>query len=160
MLVERPKDVQILKNRWVFCQKLLDSGKIRFKARLVAKGFVQRQGIDYEETFSPVARYETIRILLAVAAAFGMKLAQFDVKTAFLNGVLEDVYMEQPEGFEDNTERVCYVKKSLYGLKQAPRCWNKRFEKFMKNAGFKNSNADPCLFYRKRDGNMCMLQFR
>jgi len=87
-----------------------------------------------------------------VAAAENLELAQFDIKTAFLNGTLEEnVYMEQPEGFEDGTERVCLLKKSLYGLKQAPRCWNERFKKFMKKAGFKNSDADPCLFYRIRN---------
>ena len=149
-LVDRLKNVQVLQNRWVLRQKLADSGEIRFKGRLVAKGNVQKQGIDYEETFSPVSRYDTIRTLLAVAAAEKMKLDQFNIKTAFLNGVLEEeVYMEQPEGFEDGTGRVCLLKKSLYGLKQAPRCWNKCFVEFMTKTGFKNSNADPCLFYRR-----------
>jgi len=148
-LVERPKGIKILKNRWVLRQKTTEKGEVRFKARLVAKGYVQKQGIDYEETLSSVARYDTIRALLAVAAAENLELAQFDIKTAFLNGTLEEnVYMEQPEGFEDSTERVCLLRKSLYGLKQAPRCWNERFKKFMKKAGFKNSDADPCLFYR------------
>jgi len=113
----------------------------------VAKGYVQKQGIDYEETFSPVARYDTIRTLLAVAAAENLELAQFDIKTAFLNGTLEEnVYMEQLEGFEDDTERVCLLRKSLYGLKQAPRCWNERFKKFMKKAGFKNKCINVAIY--------------
>ena len=90
------------------------------------KGYAQEQGIDYDETFSPVARYETVRTLLAVAASKNMKLKQFDVKTAFLYSELEEeVYLEQPEGFDDGSGRVCRLKRSLYGLKQAPRCWNK-----------------------------------
>lgn len=152
VLVERPKNVQVLQNRWVLRQKSASNGNTRFKARLVAKGYSQRSGIDYKETFSPVARYDTIRTLLALAAAEKMQLAQFDIKTAFLNGILEEVvYLEQPEGFEDGTDRVCLLKRSLYGLKQAPRCWNKRFIGFMKKTGFQNSVADPCLFYRKRN---------
>ena len=92
--------------------------------------------------------YDTIRTLLAVATSEGMKIKRFDVKTAFLYGELEEAYLEQPEGFDDGSGRVCQLKRSLYGLKQAPRCWNKRFIGFMEKARLKNSTADPCLFYR------------
>ena len=127
-------------------------GNGRFKARLVAKGYAQKQGIDYDETFSPVARYDTIRTLLAVAASKNVKLKQFHVKTAFLYGELEEeVYLEKPEGFDDGSGRVCRLKRSLYGLKQAPRCWNKRFISSMEKVGLKNSTADPCLFYRTHE---------
>jgi len=122
------------------------------------KGYAQKQGIDYDETFSPVARYDTVRTLLAVAASKNMKLKQFDVKTAFLYSELEEeVYLEQPEGFDDGSGRVCRLKRSLYGLKQAPRCWNKRFINFMEKAGLKNSTADPCLFYRKHEDSFLYI---
>lgn len=155
-LVDRPAGVKVVKNRWVFREKFSSNGNNpRFKARLVAKGYVQQKGIDYDETFSPVARYDTVRTLLAIAASEKLKVKQFDVKTAFLYGSLEEeVYLEQPEGFEDGTDRVCQLKRSLYGLKQAPRCWHKRFLGFMKKAGLKNSTADPCLFYRNHDGTI------
>lgn len=96
-----------------------------FKARLAVKGYMQDStGI---ELFSPVVRYETIRVALAIASALSLKMSKFDVKTAFLNGELnEKVYMDQPEGFPDGSSRVCLLKKSLYGLKQAPRCWGRR----------------------------------
>ena len=105
-----------------------------------------------------MARYDTIRTLLAVAASRNMKLKQFDVKTAFLYGELEEeVYLEQPEGFDDGSGHVCRLKRSLYGLKQAPRCWNKRFISFMEKVGLKNSSADPCLFYRTHEGSFLSI---
>jgi hypothetical protein len=98
-------------------------GNGRFKARLVVKGYAQKQGIDYDETFSPVACYDTIRTLFEVPASKNMKLKHFDMKTTFLYGELEEeVYLEQPEGFDDGNGRVCRLKQSLYGLKQAPQC--------------------------------------
>jgi hypothetical protein len=132
-------------------------GNARFKARLVARGYAQKQGTDCDETFSPVARYDTVRTLLAVAASKNMKLKQFDVKTAFLCRELEEVYIEQTEGFDDGSSRVCRLKRSLYGLKQAPRCWNKRFINFMEKAELKNSAADPCLFYRKHEDSFLYI---
>lgn len=162
-LVDRPAGVKVIQNRWVFRVKPSnDDNNRRFKARLVAKGYVQQKGIDYDETFSPVARYDTVRMLLVIAASKKLKVKQFDVKTAFLYGTLEEeVYLEQPEGFENDTDHVCKLKGSMYRLKQAPRCWHKRFLKFMKKAGLKNSTADPCLFYRNHDGivYMSMLQY-
>jgi hypothetical protein len=106
----------------------------------------QQRGIDYDETFSPVARKSTIRTLLSVAANEGMKLAQIDVSTAFLYGDLkETIYMQQPGGHGDGSGRVCRLKKSLYGLKQAPRCWNEKFSNYIIKLGFRRSEADPCI---------------
>jgi transposase len=147
-LVNKPRDRPIVNSKWVYKIKLkADSTINRYKARLVAKGYSQQQGIDYDETFSPVVRFDTIRMLLSIAARENLILSQFDVKTAFLYGDLEDeIYMQQPEGFNDGSGRVCRLLKSLYGLKQAPRCWNKKFTSFLEKHGLKPSDADPCLF--------------
>jgi hypothetical protein len=130
----------------------------KFKARLVAKGYSQKADIDYTETFSPVIRFDTIRVMLSVAAKEKLHLAQFDIKTAFLYGELEEtIYMRQPEGFEDGTARVCKLNKSLYGLKQSPRCWNKRFKSFLDKHGLIQSAADPCLFISMTKGHKLMV---
>lgn len=123
-LVELPEGRKSISNRWVYRIKRKADGHIdRYKARLVIRGFYQRKGVDYNETFSPVARFDKIRAILSITANQGLHLAQFDVKTAFLNGVLhEDVFMDQPEGFDDGSGRLCKLLKSLYGLKQASRC--------------------------------------
>jgi hypothetical protein len=148
-LVNRSVNAKVVQNRWV---KMSSDDKARFKALLVAKDYSQKQGIDYDETFSPLTRYDTVRTLFAVATSQGMKLKQFDVKTALLYSELEEeVSLEQPEVFDDGSGRVCRLKRSLYGLKQAPRCWNKRFISFMEKAGWKNSTAYPCLFYRTHE---------
>ena len=119
----------------VFRNKLDDSGNIvTNKARLVVQGYNQQEGIDYDETFAPVARLEAIRLLIAFAAHKGFKLYQMDVKTAFLNGYLkEEVFVKQPPGFED-VEFPYYVfklDKALYGLKQAPRAWYHRLSQYL-----------------------------
>lgn len=108
------------------------------------KGILIKPGLDYGETFSPVVRYESIRILLALAAVYGMDIKQFDVKTAFLNGDLqEDIFRKQPEGFiSENANLVCKLNKSLYGLKQSPRCWNEKFVQFIKCFDFKQLQSD------------------
>ncbi|UYV77663.1 hypothetical protein LAZ67_15001846 [Cordylochernes scorpioides] len=145
--------------KWVLKTKLNSKGEItRYKARLVAKGFAQKKGIDYEETFSPVARHDTIRTLLAIAANEDLKLVQFDIKTAFLYGDLQDqIYIKQPEGFNNGTDLVWELKKSLYGLKQSPRCWNQKIVNFMKERCLKESTADPCLFFRKTNDHLLII---
>jgi transposase InsO family protein len=150
-LVDLPQGKRAISNKWVYKVKTNADGSIdKFKARLVIKGYSQQRGIDYDETFSPVARKSTIRTLLSVAANEGMKLAQIDVSTAFLYGDLkETIYMQQPEGHCDGSGRVCRLKKSLYGLKQAPRCWNEKFSNYIIKLGFRRSEADPCLFVRQ-----------
>ena len=120
-LVPRPKNKNVIGTKWVFRNKLNEEGQItRNKARLVFKGYAQVEGIDFEETFSPVARMEAIRMILAYACSNKIKVYQMDVKSAFLNGELEEeVYIEQPEGFQvsDKKGYVCRLKKALYGLK-------------------------------------------
>ena len=133
---------------------------MKFKARLVAKGFKQKEGADYTEIFSPVVS-TSIRVLLTIVTCEDLKLEQMDVTIAFLHGSLEeDLYMEQPKGFEakGKIDLVCKLKKSLYGLKQSPRCWNKRFDDFINKIGFMRSLYDPCVYYKKlTDGSLIYL---
>ncbi|UYV83386.1 hypothetical protein LAZ67_23000842 [Cordylochernes scorpioides] len=124
----------------------------------IAEGFVQNKGIDYEETFSPLARHDTLRTLLAIAANEDLKLVQFDIKTAFLYGDLQDqIYIKQPEGFNNGTDLVWKLKKYLYGLKQSPTCWNQKIVNFMKERCLKESTADPCLFFRKTNDQLLII---
>ncbi|GJS59834.1 trichome birefringence-like protein 42 [Tanacetum coccineum] len=131
------------------------------KSRLVAKGYTQTQGLDYEETFSPVAYIRAIRILIAIAAYYDYEIWQMDVKTAFLNGYLkcEEVYMEQPEGFVNPKypNRVCKLKRSIYGLKQASRQWNKRFDDEIKKFGFSQNADEPCVYLKASGSNVTFL---
>lgn len=154
-LVKRPEHATPLTCRWVLRHK--QDGKMR--ARLVVRGFEQREGIDFSETFSPVARHASIRLVLSLAASSKMKLATFDVKTAFLHGDLQEtIYMNQPEGFSDGTDRVCKLNKSLYGLKQAPKNWNDKFSSFLQTIGLVNTDDDPCVYYNK-DRSIILVLF-
>lgn len=158
-LVELPAGRKAIDNKWVFKIKYQADGSIqRYNARLVVRGFSQRHGLDYKETFSPVAKFSSIRSIIAVATAEKMFFRQFDVKTAFLNGELEEeIYMKQPIGFDDNSGKVCRLKRSLYGLKQASRVWNKRFTEFLRSFGLEMSEADPCVFIGKNNGKNIYL---
>ena len=155
-LVVLPNGARPVECKWVFKKKTDMDGNVSiYNARLVAKGFRQVQGVDYEETFSPVAMLKSVRIMLAIAAYFDYEIWQMDVKTAFLNGNLtEDVYMIQPEGFVDpaNADKVCKLQKSIYGLKQAFRSWNIRFDEVVKSFGFIKSDYESCL-YKKFSGS-------
>ena len=137
-LVDLPRGKTIVRCKWVFTIKYKFDGSLeRYKARLVAKGFTQTYGIDYLETFSPIAKLNSIKVLLSLAANFERPLQQLDVKNAFLNGDLEEeVYMDTPRGFHEKFgTKVCKLKKSLYGLKQSPRVWCEKFTRFVKSQG-------------------------
>lgn len=143
ILVPRPKNKKVLSNRWVFKIKLTQDGQIeKYKARLVARGHIQEEGIDYEEVFAPVARYEIIRSLLAAAANEEMYVPQMGVISAYTQGVLpNEIYMEQPEmfiqrGYED---KVCKLQRPIYGLKQSGREWYRTFDDFIINNGGKRT---------------------
>jgi hypothetical protein len=151
-VVPRPRNKSVVTSKWLYKIKHAADGSVeKYKARFVARGFSQKEGIDYDEIFAPVARYSSIRTIISLAAVFGWKLHQMDVKTAFLNGeVEEEVYIEQPEGFILHNKRshVCKLKKALYGLKQAPRAWYGRIDSFLQSLGFTKSIADPNLYIK------------
>ena len=154
-LVVPPGGANILNSMWVYKYKRDQTGKVvRYKSRLVAKGFSQEAGLDYNETYAPVAHSKTVLLILALAAVLGWFLHNMDVDTAFLNAVLAElVYMRQPPGYDQkgpNGERlVCRLKRSLYGLKQSPRNWNTVINVWLIEYGLKQSQADPCLYIKK-----------
>jgi hypothetical protein len=161
-LVPRPNQ-NVVGTKWVFRNKQDEHGVvIRNKARLVAKGYSQVEGLDIGETYAPIARLESIRILLAYATYHGFKLYQMDVKSAFLNGpIKEEVYVEQPPSFEDSDypNHVYKLSKALYGLKQDPRAWYECLRDFLITNGFKVGKADPTLFTKTiaKDLFLCQI---
>lgn len=141
-LTDLPEGCKPLTCKWVLRRK--ESG--RPKARLVARGYDQQQGVDYNETFAPVARHASIRLLLSYASKENFCIRTFDIKTAFLNGeISEEIYMIQPKGFEDGTDRVCKLLRSIYGLEQASRSWNEKFVHCLNDMSFEATDDDPCL---------------
>ena len=161
ILTERPKDRKPLSCKWVYKIKNLDGGGPRkYKARLVVKGFLQKYGIDYYETFAPVARMSSIRIILAISVQRKMFIHQMDVKTAFLNGDLqEEIYMEQPEGYVslERPNAVCKLKKSLYGLKQAHRAWHDKIDQALTKLDFTSCSSDRAIYSRSNDNILTII---
>ncbi|CAI7774075.1 unnamed protein product [Closterium sp. NIES-54] len=158
-LTNLPPGRKALDCTWVLRVKTDAEGRLeRHKTRLVIKGFQQREGIDFQEVFAPVAKAPTLWLLLAAAAVCGWKVEQMDVKTAFLYGVVdEEIYMKQPEGYDDGSGRVCRLKKAIYGLKQAPRCWYARLVEVLEALGFKVSGCDESLFMTKGEEEKVFL---
>lgn len=159
-LVPLPKGRKLVGSKWVFKLKRNEADEVvKFKARVVAQGHTQQFGIDYDQVFAPVTRQTTLRTFLTVAANRGLVVRHLDVKTAYLNGTLEEeIFMRQPPGFAvpGQEELVCRLKRSIYGLRQSARCWNRRLNDVLIKLGFKASAADQCL-YVKKDGEVTVL---
>lgn len=160
-LVKRPENAKVIGSKWVLKYKYDENGQIeRAKARLVALGNTQKYGWNYQETFSPVVHATAFRTFIALAKEEGMTIHQMDVKTAFLNGKLNEVvYMQQPEGHEvhGKEDMVCLLKKSIYGLKQSPRCWNQELHEHLTNFCFERCKSEPCIYKGNVDGQKVLL---
>ncbi|KAE8683276.1 TMV resistance protein N-like [Hibiscus syriacus] len=160
-LTSLPKGHKAIGVKWVYKTKQNAKGEIeRHKARLVAKGYSQKAGIDYDEVFAPVARLETIRLIISLAAQNKWKIQQMDVKSAFLNGVLEEeLYIQQPSGYEvkGHEDKVLKLKKALYGLKQAPRAWNSRIDKYFQENGFNKCPYEHALYIKIKDEDILIV---
>jgi hypothetical protein len=160
-----PDGVKPITSKWVWKRKaMLSMQKVRFKGRLVIRGFEQVYGVDYDETYAPVSRLSSFRLLLALAARSGWKIEHMDVVTAFLYPEVDhDIYMELPEGLElvlpgvDPEKYVCKLQKALYGLKQAPRLWYKNIHSFLVSLGFKPSDFDPNVYINSKTGVYILL---
>ena len=151
-------------SKWVFRLKLNADGSVNYyKARHVAKGFTQQEGIDYEETFAPVARFTSLRVIISITVMEDLELHLMDVDTAFLYGELkEEIYITQPEGFihPDYPTYVCRLNKSLYGLKQARRVWYETIDSFLKEKGFCKVNSDPYIYiYLSSSGKVIIFLY-
>ena len=161
-LVPRIPEMNIIGTKWVFKNKMDEHGVItRNKARLVAKGYNQEEGIDYDETYAPVARLEAVRLLLAFSCIKGFKLFEMDVKSVFLNGYInEEVFVSQPPRFEyhQHPGHVFKLKKALYGLKQAPRLWYERLSDFLTSQGYDRGTSDKTLFIKKKGDGIILVQ--
>lgn len=151
-IVVKPEGAHEITAKWIFKKKLAPDGQVeRFKARLVARGFSQVAGLDYFEIFAPVVRMDSIRLLFALAAQSNLMFYQFDIATAFLNGIIEEeLYLKPPEGVEVPAGHTLKLNRSLYGLKQSPRCWNKRLKELVRGFNMEPTSADPCVFVRTR----------
>lgn len=157
-IVKSPSDAKFIGSRWIFKKKEEVGEKFTYKARLVARGFQQREGIDYGETYAPVARLPTIRLILALTMNFKLFSRHLDVTTAFLYGKLEeDVYLKTPEGVSCPEGKSLKLKRSLYGLKQSPKCWNTRFHEFIVTLGFHRSRSDYCLYIWSKKNSIVYL---
>jgi len=159
-LIALPKDKKTIGCKWVYKVKHnVDGSMSRYKARLVAKGYAQTYGIDYEETYNLVAKITTVRAIIVMAATKGWSLHQMDVKNVFLHGDLQEVYMEQPPGYVDQTRPnlVCRLKKTLYGLKQALRAWSDKIGQYLVTNGFQTSNANFSLYVKKTDHGIIVI---
>ena len=160
-LCDLPPGKKAIGCKWLFKAKDDKKGSIvRYKARIVAQGFTQKFGTDYDEVFAPVAKQETFRTLLTVASRRNSIVRHVDVKTAYLNGELQEtIFMRQPEGYHSGNERtVCRLRRSLYGLKQSARVWNKKVDSVFKRMGFLPAKSDPCLYLRKnRNGEFAYI---
>ncbi|GAU23292.1 hypothetical protein TSUD_237460 [Trifolium subterraneum] len=160
-LVDLPAQKKIITVKWIFkIKRNPDGGIVKHKVRLVARGFLQQQGIDYNEVYAPVARMETIRLVIAIASSMNWSLSHMDVKSAFLNGSLEEeVYVSQPPGFEVDAQKdkVYKLQKALYGLKQAPRAWNKRIDTFLHKEGFVKCSVEFGVYMKGNDVSDAIL---
>ncbi|GAU33196.1 hypothetical protein TSUD_206550 [Trifolium subterraneum] len=160
-LVDLPAQKKPITVKWIFkIKRNPDGGIVKHKARLVARGFLQQQGIDYNEVYAPVARMETIRLVITIASSMNWSLSHMDVKSAFLNGPLdEEVYVSQPPGFEVDAQKdkVYKLQKALYGLKQAPRAWNKRIDTFLHKEGFVKCSVEFGVYMKGNDVSDAIL---
>lgn len=153
---ELPDEKRAIGTKWVYKVKE-ENGKVRYKARLVAKGYAQTTE-EYNETYAPTVRYDSVRMLFALAAQNDLKISQFDVKTAYLYGeIKEEIYLEPPEGLEISDGKVLKLKKALYGLRQSGNCWNSTFHTVMSELEFVRSEADPCVYVKKRDDGTLLI---
>lgn len=162
VLTDLPAGRKALRYKWVYKVKTNPDESIeRYKACLVIKGYSQVKGVDYEDTYSPVVRYATIRYLMSLAAGLDLQIHQMDAVTAFLQGELreEDIYMAQPEGFVNpgGPRRVCKLKKALYELKQASSVWNQKLDGELKRFGLARSKFDTCFYYRIENGKILIV---
>jgi hypothetical protein len=159
--IPRPIDKSVVGSRWIYKVKQVVDGSVeKYKARFVARIFSQIEGIDYDETFAPVTRYSSIRSILALSAQMGWRIHQMDVKTVFLNGIIEEeVYIEQPEGFEtfDRYLHVCKLKRAWYGLKQAPHAWYTQIDSYFTRLGFTKSEVDANLYQIVVEGKILII---
>jgi hypothetical protein len=160
-IVPRSKSKDVVSSKWLYKIKHVVDGSVeKYKARILAHGFSQKEGIEYEETFSPVARYTSIKTIIALETKMKWKLHQMDVKTTFLNGVIEEeVYIEQTQEFEveDKYTHVYKLKKALYGLKTTPRSWYGRIDSFLMRLGFTKSKYDSNLYFKVMNDESVIL---
>lgn len=158
-LVNRPDNRHVIGGKWVFKIKLGTSGEIlKYKARYVAKGYTQEEGVDYKETFSPTGRPTSLRTIIAIASNYGWEVHQMDAVCAFLNSKLdEEIYMEQPEGYKKDGDKVCLLHKSLYGLKQSGRNWNKEVSQFLQSMDFVKTKEDECVYTRRKEEKITII---
>lgn len=160
-VVDLPQGQRVLDTKWVFKRKQdITENTQRYRARLVARGCAQIKGVDYQETYSPVVRYASIRFLCALAAKYDLHMSQMDVTAAYLHGYIkEDIYIQPPEELIKSSDkgRVWKLKKSMYGLKQSGRAWNERLNDVVTKLGFKRSQADCCIYFKRDKVNLIII---